>query len=417
MKDIVYEIAKKAKEVSYFLSEKNTGLKNKVLKSISDALLKRSGEIIEANKKDCDAAKDSVSSSMLDRLLLNKERIQAISASIYEVIALSDPVGEVIFGYDLPNGLTLKNIRVPFGVIGMIFEARPNVTVDSAVLALKAGSAVILRGSSSALNTNLKIVEIMRQCLKENDFPVDLIQLIPTSSREDVLKLFSLRQYIDVLIPRGGKGLIESVVENSKIPVIETGIGNCHIYIDSKFNLTVEQVTDIIINAKTQRPGVCNAAEKLLIHKTAFKNIGKILIDALQKNNVAIKGCPNVIKNHDYLEKATEDDWYEEYLDLRIAIKIVDSTKEAVAHINRYGSKHSDAIITSDYENAMYFTTNVDSSTVYVNASTRFTDGGQFGMGAEIGISTQKLHFRGPMGLKQITTNKFIIFGNGQIRK
>lgn len=354
---------------------------------------------------------------MLDRLLLNKERIQAISASIYEVIALSDPVGEVIFGYDLPNGLTLKNIRVPFGVIGMIFEARPNVTVDSAVLALKAGSAVILRGSSSALNTNLKIVEIMRQCLKENDFPVDLIQLIPTSSREDVLKLFSLRQYIDVLIPRGGKGLIESVVENSKIPVIETGIGNCHIYIDSKFNLTVEQVTDIIINAKTQRPGVCNAAEKLLIHKTAFKNIGKILIDALQKNNVAIKGCPNVIKNHDYLEKATEDDWYEEYLDLRIAIKIVDSTKEAVAHINRYGSKHSDAIITSDYENAMYFTTNVDSSTVYVNASTRFTDGGQFGMGAEIGISTQKLHFRGPMGLKQITTNKFIIFGNGQIRK
>ncbi len=417
MEDIVYKIAKRAKEVSYFLSSINTGLKNKALKSISETLIKRSQEILEANKKDCDTAKDSISPGMLDRLLLNQERIKAISDSIYDVIALSDPVGEVIFGYDLPNGLTLKNIRVPFGVIGMIFEARPNVTVDSAVLALKAGSAVILRGSSSALNTNLKIVEIMRQCLKENDFPVDLIQLIPTSSREDVLKLFSLRQYIDVLIPRGGKGLIESVVENSKIPVIETGIGNCHIYIDNKFSLRAKQVTDIIINAKTQRPGVCNAVEKLLIHKTAFKSIGKILIDALQKNNVAIKGCPSVIKIYDYIEQASEEDWYEEYLDLRIAIKIVESAREAVDHINKYGSKHSDAIITSDYENAMYFTTNVDSSTVYVNASTRFTDGGQFGMGAEIGISTQKLHFRGPMGLKQITTNKFIIFGNGQVRK
>ena len=417
MESVVYEIAKRAKEVSYFLSEKNTGLKNMVLKSISAALFERSAEIIKANKKDCDAARDSISASLLDRLSLNHERIRAISDSILEVMALSDPVGEVIFGYDLPNGLTLKNIRVPFGVIGMIFEARPNVTVDSAVLALKAGSAVILRGSSSALNTNLKIVEIMRQCLRDNDFPADLIQLIPTASREDVLKLFSLRQYIDVLIPRGGKGLIQSVVENSKIPVIKTGIGNCHIYIDSRFNLSTKQVTDIIINAKTQRPGVCNAVEKLLIHETAFNNIGRVLIDTLKKKDVLIKGCPTVVNACKDIEEASEADWYEEYLDLKIAVKIVKSTKEAVEHINKYGSKHSEAIITSDYEDAMYFTRNIDSSTVYVNASTRFTDGGQFGMGAEIGISTQKLHFRGPMGLKQITTNKFIIFGNGQIRK
>ncbi|MDD3520207.1 MAG: glutamate-5-semialdehyde dehydrogenase [Actinomycetota bacterium] len=414
---IVHEIAEKAKKASYFLSGIKTGVKNQVLKNISIALIENSHEIINANKKDCAAAKGNISESLLDRLTLNTERIKSISGSILEVVSLNDPVGEVIFGYDLPNGLTLKNIRVPFGVIGMIFEARPNVTVDSAVLCLKAGSAVILRGSSSALNTNLKIVEIMRKCLKDSDFPEDLIQLIPTASREDALELMSLRQYIDVLIPRGGKGLIESVVRNSKIPVIETGIGNCHIYIDSKFSLSEKQVIDIVVNAKTQRPSVCNAAEKLLIHRAALESTGKAVIDALRKENVKIKGCPSVMKLYSDIEEATEEDWYEEYLDLKMAVKVVENTKEAVEHINKYGSMHSDSIITSDYENAMYFTSNVDSSTVYVNASTRFTDGGQFGMGAEIGISTQKLHFRGPMGLRQITTNKFIVYGSGQIRE
>ena len=414
---IVYDIAKKAKEASYFLSGIKTDMKNQVLKKISAALIEKSHEIIDANKKDCEIARGSISDSLLDRLTLNTERIKSISNSITEVITLNDPVGEVIFGYDLPNGLTLKNIRVPFGVIGIIFEARPNVTVDSAVLCLKAGSAVILRGSSNALNTNLKIVGIIRGCLKEMDFPEDLVQLIPTASREDVQELFSLRQYIDVLIPRGGKGLIESVVQNSKIPVIETGIGNCHIYIDSRFNLKEKQVIDIVVNAKTQRPSVCNAAEKLLIHRSVFETTGRAVIDALKQKKVIIKGCPSVVKMYNDVEPASEEDWYEEYLDLKMAVKVVESTKEAVEHINKYGSMHSDSIITSDYENAMYFTSNVDSSTVYVNASTRFTDGGQFGMGAEIGISTQKLHFRGPMGLRQITTNKFIIYGDGQIRE
>ncbi len=414
---IVYDIAKRAKEASYFLADINTGMKNQVLKNISSALIEKSSEIIEANKKDCDMAKGSISESLLDRLSLNDERIKSISDSILEVISLNDPVGEVIFGYDLPNGLVLKNIRVPFGVIGMIFEARPNVTVDSAVLCLKAGSAVILRGSSNALNTNLKIVEIMRQSLKDSNFPVDLIQLIPTVSREDAREMMSLRQYIDVLIPRGGKGLIESVVRNSNIPVIETGIGNCHIYIDSRFSLSEKQVIDIVINAKTQRPSVCNAAEKLLIHRAVLETTGRAVIDALREKNVIIKGCPSIARMYNDIEPAAEEDWYEEYLDLKMAVKVVESPKEAVEHINKYGSMHSDSIITSDYENAMYFTSNVDSSTVYVNASTRFTDGGQFGMGAEIGISTQKLHFRGPMGLRQITTNKFIIYGSGQIRK
>ena len=414
---IVYDIAKKAREASYFLASASTAAKNQVLKDISDALIEKSPDIIEANKKDCETAKGSISESMLDRLTLNNERIKSISGSILDVISLNDPVGEVIFGYDLPNGLILKNIRVPFGVIGMIFEARPNVTVDSAVLCLKAGSAVVLRGSSNALNTNFKVVEIMRQCLKENNFPADLIQLIPTASREDVREMMSLRQYIDVLIPRGGRSLIESVVKNSNIPVIETGIGNCHIYIDSIFSLSEKQVIDIVINAKTQRPSVCNAAEKLLIHRSVLESTGKAVIDALREKNVIIKGCPSIAGIYEDIEPAQEEDWYEEYLDLKMAVKVVESTKEAVEHINKYGSMHSDSIITSDYENAMYFTSNVDSSTVYVNASTRFTDGGQFGMGAEIGISTQKLHFRGPMGLRQITANKFIVYGNGQIRK
>lgn len=414
---IVYEIAKKSKEVSYFLANAGTKEKNKVLKDISEVLLEKSGEILSANNLDClKAKKEGISESLLDRLILDHKRIEAISGSIQDVINFTDPVGEVIFGYNLPNGLALSNIRVPFGVIGIIYEARPNVTVDCSVLCLKAGSAVILRGSSHAVNSNLKLVEVMRNVLIKNNFPADLIQIIPSSSREDAEEMMKLREYIDVLIPRGGKGLIDSVVSNSKVPVIETGIGNCHIYIDNKFNLSVEKVISIVVNAKTQRPGVCNAAEKLLIHCENAEVLLPMILKALENKNVKLKGCPLAQKIYPSIEAADENDWYAEYLDLIMAVKVVDGIEEAVKHINKYGSHHSETIITSDYENARYFTSRVDSSAVYVNASTRFTDGGQFGMGAEIGISTQKMHWRGPLGLRQLTTNKFVVYGDGQIR-
>jgi glutamate-5-semialdehyde dehydrogenase len=414
----VFEIAKKAKSASYFLANAETKVKNQVLKDISDSLIENCQIIINANNSDCEnAKKDKISESLLDRLRLNTERIKAISESIKEVINFTDPVGEVIFGYNLPDGLSLNNIRVPFGVIGIIYEARPNVTVDSSVLCLKAGSAVILRGSSHAINTNMALVEIMRNTLMKNFFPADLIQIIPSSSREDAEEMMMLRDYIDVLIPRGGKGLIESVVNNSKIPVIETGAGNCHIYIDNKFNLSVKKIIDIVVNAKTQRPSVCNAAEKLLIHSEVAGKLLPEILKALENKKVKLKGCPRVKEIYPAVEEADENDWYTEYLDLIMAVKVVDSIEEAVNHINKYSSHHSEAIITSDYENSRYFTSRVDSSTVYVNASTRFTDGGQFGMGAEIGISTQKMHWRGPMGLRQLTTNKFVVFGDGQIRQ
>ncbi len=414
----VYELAKRAKQSAYFIANKNSKEKNKVLSDIAEEILNNIDVILVENNKDCEKAiKNGISQSMLDRLRLDEKRIKDIVKSIYEVISINDPVGEVIFGYNLPNGLNLINIRVPFGVIGIIYEARPNVTIDSAALCLKAGSSVILRGSSHALNTNIKLVEIMRKALLKNNFPEDLITIIPTDSREDVKELMSLRQFVDVLIPRGGAGLIESVIKNSKIPVIETGIGNCHIYIDEVYNLSEKQIIDIIINSKTQRPSVCNAVEKLLIHNSVVSKIAAPVLAALKDKGVLIKGCERILKLFDGIILVNEEDWYKEYLDLIIAIKIVDSLDEAIIHINKYGSHHSDSIITSSYENAKIFSYNVDSSTVYVNASTRFTDGGQFGMGAEIGISTQKLHWRGPMSLGQLTSNKFIVTGNGQIRE
>ena len=415
---IISEIAKKSREASFFLANAGTNKKNKVLQDISISLVENSQEIINANKTDCDNAKnDKISESLLDRLMLDSKRIQAISAGIIDVINFIDPVGEVIFGYNLPNGLSLNNIRVPFGVIGIIYEARPNVTVDCAILCLKAGSSVILRGSSHAINSNLKLVEIMRNVLIKNNFPQDLIQIIPSSSREDAEELMKMRGLIDVLIPRGGKSLIDSIVSNSMVPVIETGVGNCHIYIDSKYGLSSEKIIDIVVNSKTQRPSVCNAAEKLLIHAEIAADLLPGILKALENKNVVLKGCPATRSIYPSAVPAEEDDWFIEYLDLIMAVKVVDSIEDAVKHINKYGSHHSEAIITSDYENARYFTSRVDSAAVYVNASTRFTDGGQFGMGAEIGISTQKMHWRGPMGLRQLTTNKFVVYGDGQIRK
>jgi glutamate-5-semialdehyde dehydrogenase len=415
---IISEIAKRSREASFFLSNAGTSQKNKVLEEISFSLIDNCREIINANTIDYNnAKKDGIGESLLDRLMLDSKRIQAISESIMDVVNFTDPVGEIIFGYNLPNGLSLNNIRVPFGVIGIIYEARPNVTVDCSVLCLKAGSSVILRGSSHAINSNLKLVEIMRNVLIKNNFPADLIQIIPSSSREDAEELMKMRGLIDVLIPRGGKGLIDSVVCNSLIPVIETGIGNCHIYIDNKYGLSSEKIIDIVLNAKTQRPSVCNAAEKLLVHSEIAARLLPEILKALEGKNVKLKGCSISRSIFPSIVPAEEDDWYIEYLDLIMAVKVVESIEDAVRHINKYGSHHSETIITSDYNNARYFTSRVDSAAVYVNASTRFTDGGQFGMGAEIGISTQKMHWRGPMGLRQLTTNKFIVYGDGQIRK
>jgi glutamate-5-semialdehyde dehydrogenase len=415
----VLEIAKNSKKCAGFMAAAKTAQKNILLADIALKLSEHSAEIVAANEEDIKKSREEgISESLLDRLMLDNARIQKIAEGIKEVIELTDPVGQVIFGHNLANGLILKNIRVPFGVIGIIYEARPNVTVDAAVLCIKAGSCVVLRGSSHALATNLKITEIMRTALKENGFPEDVIQIIPTGSREDAEKLMQLREYVDVLIPRGGKSLIDNVVLNSKVPVIETGIGNCHIYIDNKLDgIDIETIISIVINSKTQRPSVCNAAEKLLIHRDVAQPLLPKILARLKEKNVIIKGCSETINIYPSAVAAVEEDWYEEYLDLIMSVKVVGSIEESVEHINKYGSGHTEAIITSDYNNSLYFTNGCDSSTVFVNASTRFTDGAQFGLGAEIGISTQKLHWRGPMGLAQIMTNKFIVYGSGQIRE
>ena len=416
--DIVTKIASRAKTAAPGIAAADTETKNRVLEGIANAIVSNSQVIIDENKKDVKRCSgEGISGSLLDRLMLDGERIGKIAASIDKVVKFNDPVGEVIFGYDLPNGLILKNIRVPLGVIGIIYEARPNVTVDASVLCLKAGNCVILRGSSHALETNKRLAGIMRGVLKENGLPEDIIQIIPSAEREDAVKLMQLRGYIDVLIPRGGADLIKSVVSNSRVPVIETGVGNCHIYIDSKLEgKDLEMITDIVVNAKTQRPSVCNAAEKLLIHKDIAGKVIPVVLDALKAKKVKLVGGPDMEIFYPGIEPASEEDWYIEFLDLKMGVKVVDSIEDAVKHINKYGSHHTESIITSSYSNSNYFTASVDSSTVFVNASTRFTDGEEFGMGAEIGISTQKLHRRGPMGLREITTNKFIVLGDGQIR-
>jgi len=417
--DTVLEIAKKAKENTKFISNARTEIKNKILSDISKHLIAGAEEIIKENEKDLDTSKkEGVSESLLDRLKLDRKRIEKKAESIDKVIKFTDPVGEVVFGYNLPNGLILKNVRVPLGVVGIIYEARPDVTIDASVLCVKSGNCIILRGSSHALNTNKKLVHVMGRALKDNDFPDEIIQIIPSADKEDAVRLMQLRQYVDVLIPRGGKNLIDSVVENSKVPVIETGIGNCHIYIDNVLEgIDIEKIVKIVINAKTQRPSVCNAAEKLLVHKDTAKKILPVVLKKLEEKNVKLLGDRMSKDIYPSIELASEEDWYEEYLDYKMAVKVVDSIEEAVKHINKYGSHHTETIITSGYRNSIYFTREVDSAAVFVNASTRFTDGEEFGMGTEIGISTQKLHWRGPMGLRELTTNKFIILGEGQIRQ
>lgn len=406
---------KKAKEASYELSIASTNEKNNGLLKISKALISRCDEILEENKKDLDKAMEKgTSKAMLDRLKLDRERVIGISNAVADVVKLDDPIGEVTSMFKRPNGLRIGVQRVPLGVVGIIYEARPNVTADAAALCLKTGNAVILRGGSEAINSNLKIVEVISEALKEAGLPEGSVQILEDTSRETATEFMRLNDYLDVLIPRGGAGLIKAVVNNATVPVIETGVGNCHIYIDSEADIPMG--VDIIVNAKTSRPAVCNAAEKLLVHKDIAKEFLPIAIKALKEKGVEIRGCEKTKAIVSDINDATSEDWGKEYLDYILGVKVVKSLDEAISHINKYGTKHSESIVTKNYFNSEKFLQRIDAAAVYVNASTRFTDGGEFGFGAEIGISTQKLHARGPMGLKELTTSKYIIYGNGQTR-
>ncbi|MDU5491976.1 MAG: glutamate-5-semialdehyde dehydrogenase [Clostridium perfringens] len=406
---------KKAKEASYTLSFASTNEKNNGLLKISESLIKRCDEILEENKKDLEKAiEKGTSNAMLDRLKLDEERLKSIANSVADVVKLDDPIGEVTSMFKRPNGLRIGVQRVPLGVVGIIYEARPNVTADAAALCLKTGNAVILRGGSEAINSNLKIVEIISDALKEAGLPEGSVQILEDTSRETATDFMRLNDYLDVLIPRGGAGLIKAVVNNATVPVIETGVGNCHIYIDDEADINMG--VDIIVNAKTSRPAVCNAAEKLLVNEKIAEEFLPVAIKALKEKGVEIRGCEKTKAIVNDINLATEEDWGKEYLDYILGVKIVKDLDEAISHINKYGTKHSESIVTKNYFNSEKFLQRVDAAAVYVNASTRFTDGGEFGFGAEIGISTQKLHARGPMGLKELTTNKYIIYGNGQVR-
>ena len=404
-----------AKKAAYDLSILSTKTKNNALALMAKELLDSKEEIIRANKIDMQEAKNkNVSESLLDRLYLNDKRVEDMATGLLEIVKLPDPVGEIISMWKRPNNLQIGQKRVPIGVIGIIYESRPNVTCDAAGLCLKSGNATILRGGSDAINSNKAIVKALRNGIEKSGLPKDAIQLVSDTDREVAQKMMRLNEYIDVLIPRGGENLIKSVVKNATIPVIETGTGNCHIYVDESadFNMAI----DIVLNAKTQRPGVCNAAEKLLIHENISKEFLPKVVKALREKNVEIRGDEKSKEIVDDIILAKDEEWDKEYLDYIIAIKIVENVDEAIKHINNHGTKHSEAIITESYKNSQKFLERVDAAAVYVNASTRFTDGSEFGFGAEIGISTQKLHARGPMGLKELTSTKYIIYGNGQIR-
>ncbi|PLT35597.1 glutamate-5-semialdehyde dehydrogenase [Bacillus sp. V5-8f] len=412
----VIEKGKAAKLASYSMAGITTEEKNIALGKIAEQLIDEQSHLINENKKDIEQGKQAgLSDSVLDRILLNEDRIQAMADAIWLLVEMGDPIGEKLETINKENGLLIEKRRVPIGVIGMIYEARPNVTIDAATLSLKTGNAVILRGSSSAKYSNQALVQCVHNALKQTSIPVDAVLLIEDTSRETAKELFTLNQYLDVLIPRGGKNLIDTVVRESTVPVLETGAGNCHIYIDETANPVMAE--QIVLNAKTQRPSVCNAIESLLIHEKWFQEHGNQLMEALHEKHVEIFGDSIVRDAFPLAKQATEDDWAAEYLALSISVKAVGTVEEAVNHINQYGTKHSEAIITENEQNAAMFLTNVDAAAVYHNASTRFTDGFEFGYGAEIGISTQKLHARGPMGLNALTSTKYFIYGQGQTRE
>lgn len=410
------ELGKRAQAAAPAIAAAAPAVKNAALAAIADALIARTGEIVKKNQEDIEqAVTNGMSQSMIDRLLLNPQRIVAIAASVRTLIDMDDIVGSVEHGTIRPNGLQILKTRVPLGVIGIIFESRPNVTVDAATLCLKAGNAVILRGGKEALCSNAHLVTVMREAVESAGLPADVVQFVDDTSHETAEKMMRMNQYLDVLIPRGGAGLIRAVVEHASVPVIQTGTGNCHVYVDDSADL--EMAVNIVDNGKTQRPSVCNAVESLLVHKDIAREALPLIKARLDQHKVVMHGCQTTrsILGPD-VQLATEEDYAKEYLSYDISVKVVDSIDEAIAHISRYGTKHSEAIVTRSLEHARKFQTQVDAAAVYVNASTRFTDGGEFGMGAEIGISTQKLHARGPMGLHELTTVKYLINGEGQIR-
>lgn len=409
------EIGKRAKKAEPQIRLLKTEQKNRILRQAAKDLEAYAQDILDANEKDMQKGRENgMSQGLLDRLLLTKDRIAGIGEGLCQIAALDDPIGEVLGMKKRPNGMVVGQKRVPLGVVGIIYEARPNVTADAFGLCFKTGNVVVLKGGSDAIHSNLAIVTCIRRTLKNAGINPDVLMLIEDTSRQTAAEFMRLNTYIDVLIPRGGAGLIRAVVENSNIPVIETGTGNCHIYVDESAKL--DMAIDIIMNAKTQRVGVCNACESLLIHKNVKDNLLPVLAKKLQSKNVEIRGDEEVQSLVEGVIPATEEDWGKEYLDYIISMKTVSSIEEAISHINTYNTGHSEAIITENYTNAQKFLDEVDAACVYVNASTRFTDGFEFGYGAEIGISTQKLHARGPMGLLALTTTKYIIYGNGQIR-
>ncbi|MBQ7133331.1 MAG: glutamate-5-semialdehyde dehydrogenase [Ruminococcus sp.] len=411
----VRELGQNAKKASRTLMCAKES-KNDALKNIADALIDNADFIIEANKIDIEnGKKNGLSDAMIDRLSLDKERIEGIAQGVREIVAMPDPVGKVLSGNTLKNGLSISKVTVPLGVIGIIFESRPNVTADAAALCLKAGNCVILRGGKEAINSNKAIVQVMREAVEKAELPSDCINLIEDTTRESSVELMGLTDYLDVLIPRGGAGLIKAVVENAKVPVIETGVGNCHAFVDESAD--IDMAKNIVFNAKTSRVSVCNALETLLIHEKIADKALPAIYDKLKEKNVSLRGCEKTVAIlGDSVSLATDEDYATEFLDYILAIKVVADIDEAIDHIAKYSSGHSETIITQNFKNAETFLNQVDSSAVYVNASTRFTDGGQFGLGAEIGISTQKLHARGPMGLENLVSTKYIIRGDGQTR-
>ena len=418
-REAVLTVARRAKNAATVLAPLPRAAKDAALQAMADALVGAFDVVLAANAVDVDAARASgTAAGLVDRLTLTKPRLQAIADAVREVAELPDPVGEVVRGYTLPNGLQVRQLRVPLGVVGIIYEARPNVTVDAAALGLKSGNAVLLRGSASARHSNQALVSVMQQALVDSGLPGDCIQLVPGVSHESVKHLMTARGLVDVLIPRGGAGLISSVVEGSTVPVIETGVGNCHVYLDA--DADVDMAVSIVVNAKCQRPSVCNAAETVLVHGDLADAVLPLLLAALRDAGVTVHGdariepyCTAAGVSH---VAVTDDDWAAEYYSLDLAAGIVDSIDDAIAHIRRWSTGHTEAIVTDSVSAAQHFVAQVDAAAVMVNVSTRFTDGGEFGFGAEIGISTQKLHARGPMGLQELTSTKYVVVGEGHVR-
>ncbi len=407
--------ARRAKEAAMALGRVSSQVKDNALLAIADALSQREDEILQANAQDMQRGTvKGLSEGMLDRLCLTSERIAGIADGLRQVVGLKDPVGQVIGGWRRPNGLEIRKVRVPLGVVGLIYEARPNVTIDAVGLCLKSGNAVILRGGSEAISSNVCLARIAAEAAQSAGLPEGCIEIIENTDRSAAQHLMGLREYVDVLIPRGGASLIRSVVENAKVPVIETGEGNCHLYVDASADL--KAAAEIAVNAKCQRPSVCNAIETMLVHQDVAQAFLPMVAKALKSKGVELRGCERTCKLIPQTKPATEEDWKTEYLALILAVKVVDSLEEAITHINRCSTSHSEAIITRDLEAAQRFSNEINSCSVFVNASTRFCDGGEYGLGAEIGISNQKLHARGPMGLEELTSYKYVVYGQGQVR-